>query len=154
MEEVLVLPLWKNCLEQMLQDGVDHGKTYRAEFFEEQLKEKRDSMKFGLGVSEIRRELEKRGYYLSGRGQKGDQFIILPAKSNQDVVLTYQRAAIDAMKRGVILGTQTRLDLLEAADRKRHEKILEKLAVRMALFSRSKTIVKALGEKAQKLLAN
>ena len=150
--EVLKLPLWRNCLDVMLEETVEHGRTYPAEFFEGHLKEARNTMKFGLAVSEIRRELEKKGFYLSGRGQKGDQFIILPAASNQDVMLTYQRAAIDAMKRGVILGTQTRLDLLDAEDRKRHEKILEKLAVRTALCVRSGSIVKALGDKAQKLL--
>lgn len=151
--EVLKLPLWKNCLENMIDGTVEHGKTYSAEFFEEQLKEKRETMKFGLAISEIRRELEKRGFYLSGRGQHGNQFIILPAEGNQNVMLTYQRAAIDAMKRGVILGTQTRLDLLNAHDRKQHEKILEKLAVRTALFTKSRTVMKALGEKGQKLLA-
>ena len=109
-------------------------------------------MKFGLAISEIRRELEKKGFYLSGRGQKGDQFIILPAEANQDVMLSYQRAAIDAMKRGVILGTTTRLDLLNEADRTRHEKILEKLAWRVALVAKCNKVVKALGDKATNLL--
>jgi hypothetical protein len=152
--EVLRLPLWKNCLEEMLSDDdpVAHGRTYSSEYFEKHLKETRNTMKFGLAISEIRRELEKKGFYLSGRGQKGDQFIILPAEANQDVMLSYQRAAIDAMKRGVILGTTTRLDFLNEADRTRHEKILEKLAWRVALVAKCGKVVKALGDKATNLL--
>ena len=150
--EVLRLPLWKNCLEAMLDGGIEHGKTYSAEFFEEHLKEKRDEMKFGFAIAEIRRELEKRGYYLSGRGQGGNQFIILPPENNMEVMLGYQRRAIDALKRGVILGTQTRLDLLQPTDRRRHESILEKIAIRTALMCRTKTVVRALGDKAAKLL--
>ncbi len=121
MNETVKLPLWKNCLDNMLAQGIEHGQTYQAEYFEEELHEKRDTMAFGLAVSEIRRSLEANGYYLSGRGQHGNQFIILPAESNADVMLSYNRAAIDALKRGVILGTTTRLDSLKAEDRRRHE---------------------------------
>lgn len=146
------LPLWKNCLEKMLDENIQHGQTYSAEFFEQELKEKRDSMAFGIAISEIRRELEKRGLYLSGRGQNGNQFIVLPPQNNADVMLAYQRSAIDSLKRGVILGTQTRLDLLKAEDRRRHESILEKMAHRAALVYRTKAVMKALGEKGRKLL--
>jgi hypothetical protein len=154
MNETLKLPLWKNCLEHMIANGIQHGQTFSAEYFEKELCEKRDTFRFGLAVSEIRRELEKRGFYLSGRGQGGNQFIILPPENNADVMVSYQRAAVDALKRGVILGTQTRLDLLKDSDRRRHEKILEKLAIRTALITRARGVVKALGEKAQKLLSS
>jgi hypothetical protein len=152
MNELVKLPLWKNCLEAMLAEGIEHGRTYTAEFFEEQLQEKRDTMQFSLAISAIRRELEKYGFYLSGRGQKGTQFIILPPENNADVMLSYQSSALDALKRGVILGTQTRLDTLAETDRRRHEKILERIAIRSVLMNRSRTVVKTLGEKAQKVL--
>lgn len=152
--EVLRLPLWRNCLDEMTTgaEPAEHGRTYKAEFFEKHLKEPRNTMKFGLAISSIRRELEKKGFYLSGRGLDGNEFIILPVENNQNVMATYQRAAIDAMARGVILGTNTRLDLLQAEDRKRHEKTLEKLAVRLAICTRTGAFLKAAGEKGQKLL--
>ena len=150
--EVLRLPLWKNCLDRMIQDGLEHSKVYTAEFFEGQLREKRDTMRFGLAISEIRRELEKLGYYLSGRGQHGNQFIILPPENNQDVMLAYQREAINALKRGVILGTTTRLDLLAADDRRKHESILEKMAMRSVLMQRTCAILKVIKTHAPKLL--
>jgi hypothetical protein len=151
--QVVRLPLWKNCLEVMLRDGVEHGKVYEAKFFEEELRFKRDSMQFGLGVSEIRRELEKRGFYLTGRGQGGNQFVILPPDGNVAVMANYQRAAIDAMKRGVILGTNTRLDLLSKEDRRKHEGMLEKMAIRSALLSRTQQVRKIVEKHDPKLLA-
>jgi len=152
MDKILKLPLWKNCLDEMRIEGVVYGKTYTAEYFEEQLKSPRDSMAFGLGIAEIRRELEKDGFYISGRGQKGNQFVILPPASNSNVMRGYQRQALDAMKRGVILGTNTRLDLLSDDERKKHEALLEKMAVRTVLMNRSQSIVKVVRQAAPELL--
>lgn len=149
---VIRLPLWKSCLDDMRQEGVNHGKTYTAEFFEDKLKCERNSMQFGLALSEIRRELEKDGFYISGRGQSGNQFVILPPENNQDVMAAYQRQALDALRRGVILGTNTRLDLLPSADRKKHESLLEKIAIRTALMQRSGTIAKIIKKHSPDLL--
>jgi cell division protein ZapA (FtsZ GTPase activity inhibitor) len=61
-------------------------------------------------------------------------------------MFNYQSKAIDALKRGVILGTNTRLDLLDEQDRRRHESMLEKIAMRSALVTRriTKTSTKLL----------
>lgn len=150
--EIVRLPMWKNALEEMQRRGLHHGQTWDAEFFEEQLRCTRDDMRFGLAVSEIRRELEKDGFYLSGRGQKGNQFVILPPESNADVMLGYQRAALDALRRGVILGTNTRLDSLSDSDRRRHEGVLQRIATRAVLMQRSVSAAKVLKEHDPKLL--
>lgn len=150
--EVLRLPLWKNALEAMREDGIAYGKTYEADWLEKMLKCSREEMKFGLAISEIRRELEKDGYYLSGRGQKGNQFVVLPPESNADVMAGYQRAAVDALKRGVILGTNTRLDSLTDSDRKRHESLLERMATKAVLMQRSGAVAKIIHDTAPKLL--
>jgi hypothetical protein len=91
-------------------------------------------MQFGLGMSAIRRELEKDGYYITGRGQKGNQFVIVPPESNADVMGGYARQALDSLSRGFILGTSTRLDTLSKRDRDRHESLLAKMATRLALL--------------------
>lgn len=151
--EVLRLPLWKNALEEMRNEGVNYGKVYEADFFEKHLKASRDDMKFGLAVSEIRRELEKDGFYLSGRGQKGAQYVVLMPEGNSDVMAAYQRAALDALKRGVILGTNTRLDSLSDSDRRKHENLLQRMATKCVLMQRSVKIAEALEKSAPKLLA-
>jgi hypothetical protein len=150
--EVIRLPLWKTCLDDMLNQGVNYGQVYESAWFEDKLKCPRDSMHFGLAISEIRRALEGKGYYLSGRGQKGNQFVILPPESNQDVMSSYQRAATDSLKRGVILGTNTRLDLLGEADRRKHESMLEKMAFKMVLLNRSQSVKKIITKHGPKLL--
>lgn len=134
--EVVRLPLWKNCYEEMLRDGVDYGNTYPAEYFEERLKAKRDSMTFGLDISKIRAALLSHGFFLSGRGQKGEQFVVVDAAANTAVMENFQHQAIKALRSGVILGTNTRVDVLTAEERRRHESMLEKLAIRSALISR------------------
>lgn len=143
--DVVRLPLWRNCYEEMLREGVDYGKTYEAEFFEERLKEKRDTMAFGLSISQIRTALLSHGLYLSGRGQKGHQFVIVDAAANTRVMENFQHQAKIALQKGVILGTNTRLDVLTEEERRKHEATLERLAVRTALLSRQvPTIKKAL----------
>jgi hypothetical protein len=132
--EVVRLPLWKNALDKMRETGIGYGVVFDAKFFEEELRSKRDEMNFGLGMSAIRRELEKDGYYITGRGQKGNQFVIVPPESNANVMGSYARQALDALSRGFILGTNTRLDTLEKRDRDRHESLLAKMATRLALM--------------------
>lgn len=143
--EVLRLPLWKNCYEEMLREGVDYGRTYSAEYFEEKLKLKRESMAYGLDLSKIRSALLSHGFFLSGRGQKGEQFVILDASANTAVMENFQAQAVKALRSGVILGTNTRIDILTAEERRKHEATLERLAIRSALISRkTPTLKKAL----------
>lgn len=150
--EIRRLPLWKNVVDQMREEGIEFGKTYSADFFEKGLSRKRDEMQFGLAISEIRRELEHDGFYLDGRGGKGDQFVIRPAQDNVAVMQGYNRRALDALKRGVILGTNTPLQLLDAANRKRHESLLERMAVRSVLMQRTASVVTLLQKHQPKLL--
>jgi hypothetical protein len=134
--DVVKLPEWKTCLSDMQEDGIDHGKAWPTSYFEERLRCKRDTMRFGLDMSRIRTKLLEDGYYLSGRGAKGERFEIVPAAANSQVMENLQADAARALAKGVILGTNTRIDLLTDAERRKHESMLEKLAVRAALFSR------------------
>jgi hypothetical protein len=151
-DEAVKLPLWRECAKSMLEKGIEHGKVYPSSFFEEWLRCAPDSMHFSLGIAEIRRALEPHGFYLSGRGQKGEQYVILQPEAHGDVMMGYARKASDALRRGCILGTGTRLDLLKGEDRRRHESICEKMAVKFALVSRSSQVMKALPEQARKRL--
>lgn len=146
--EVVRLPLWKNVLDQMRAGGIAHGQTFETKWFEEKLRLDRDTMAFGLSISEIRRALEFDGFYLCGRGTKGESFVILPPAANQRVMESYAHEALDAMKRGVILGTNTRLDMLTALERQRHEKYLEKMAFRLQCVKHSESIRKMAGKDA------
>jgi hypothetical protein len=145
-QNVSIHPIWKQCLQNMKKDGIEYGKQYTAEYFEKELRANRKDMKFGLMIAEIRRQLEHDGYYLSGKGGHGNMWVIVMQQQNVNVMYNYQSKAIDALKRGVILGTNTRLDLLDEQDRRRHESMLEKIAMRSALVTRriTKTSTKLL----------
>ena len=144
--EVIRLPLWRSCLDEIRENGVEYGQTFTADYFEKWLRCKRDTMTFGLGVSEIRRELEEDGFYLSGRGQKGNQFVIVPPSSNINVMRAREREAITALKRGVILGTNTQMDLLSPSERRRHEQACERMGTKAALLHRHRAVSKTLVE--------
>ena len=151
-KEIQRLPLWKNVVEEMRSMGLQYGQTFPSEFFEERLKVTRDQMRFGLDISEIRRELEHDGFRLSGVGQKGNQQVIVPLKCNSKVMESYQRRAFDAMKRGVILGTNSPIHLLPDEDRRKHEALLERMATRLVLMQRSKQTANILAKHSPRLL--
>ena len=110
------------------------------EYFEQALKTKRDDMRFGLAVSEIRRVLETKGFYLSGRGLKGDSFIILEPWNHVSVMKSYASSALDNIRRGVVLGYNTRTDMLTAEQKRKHDSVVEKMATRLSLLLRATTI--------------
>jgi hypothetical protein len=139
--ETIKLPEWKSCYEDMLKDGIEYGKTYPTEFFEKKLRANRLTMEFGIAVSRVRTLLLAHGFYLSGRGGKGKQFVILAASANCQVMENFQVAAAHALHKGATLGRNTRLELLSSDERRKHESTLEKCATRLALFTRRTTTI-------------
>lgn len=152
MDELTKLPLWRNCLERMRADGVSFGKAYPADFFEAELKSTRDTLAFGIGISEIRRALEWDGFYLSGRGQKGSQYVILNAAANASVMQSYGSSAVDLLKRAVILGSNTSLETLTEGERRKHDAVLERTSIKAALLARASQIAKVLRQHKPELL--
>jgi len=134
-EGVTKLPLWQNAVDEMIETGIDYGKVYPAEFFEKHLKCDRNTMSFGLGVSHIRRSLEDLGYYLTGRGQKGDQFVIVENTSNQGVGNCYMRRARDCFDRAFTLLVNTKQEGMTVEEKRRHDATAEKVAIRRALLN-------------------
>ena len=130
------LPLWQTTLAAMRKEGVRYGSTYSMESFELRLGANRDSAEFGFALAAIRRELEHDGFYLSARGQAGNGYVILPPEENADIMLGYQKTAIDCLTRGVILGTNTKLVTLTESERRRHEALLARMAQKAALMNR------------------
>jgi hypothetical protein len=78
--------------------------------------------------------------------------VILPPAANVEIMKGYSRAAIDALKRGVVLGTNTRLDALSEGERWKHEAMLERLVLRAALVQRSEPIGEFIKKHDPKLL--
>lgn len=106
-------------------------------------------MKFGISVSHIRHGLLEKGFYLKG---SGDQFIIPLPKENSDYILKFGRIAMHALERGVILGTNTPMDTLTPSERRRHESICERIAIKSVLMRRSASIHKFVSKTQPKLV--
>jgi hypothetical protein len=136
MSNATILPEWKHALSEMEKLGIKYGSTFSLEWFEKTLKQTRDTVEFAMSIHQIRVHLRTRGMNLTSIGQNGQGWFIAPPQTNAHEMLRMQRKAIRAMQQGVILGTNTPLEILEAADRKRHEGVLERLAIRSALISR------------------
>lgn len=130
------LPLWKNCYERMLREGVDYGTTYPASFFESELECSRDSMKFSLDLSSIRKALEHHGMFISGRGSRSETFVIVTADQNADQLKSYGRQVIELSRRAIVLGSNTRRDALTEEGARRHDAEMEKAAKRAVLLGR------------------
>lgn len=138
------LPLWRNCLEKMIQEGLYYGKPYSKEWFEEELKCPFNGMEFSFAITQIRQELEEKGFYLSGRGQKGTGFVIVPAAANADVMKSYQKAAAQALQRALVLGSNTDTTQLTDMEKRKHEAVLERVAIKTALLQRASEFGKLL----------
>jgi len=138
--ELVKLPLWKSCYEAMIEGGVDYGKVYETKWFEEFLKAPADTMSFGLDVSRINRALQFHGFHMTSRGQKGALYVIVQAEANRCVMENYQHQAMDAFKRALVLGTNTRTDMMKEEDRRRHEGTLERIANKLAMLQRRQPV--------------
>jgi len=152
MTEVLRLPLWKNVLDQLCFSGIDYGMEIKSAWLEDQLKCERESMEFQISVSKIRQELEKKGFYLNGRDCEGDFEIIRP-EDNVNVMQRYQSQALNLIRRSSVLGSATRMDLLDDAQRQKHETVLRTAQTRMVLMARTKSFVKLAEKHDPKLMA-
>lgn len=147
------LPLWKNAVDDLVSSAVTYGDTVSVEWFEAALSEKRDTLPFELGVSRVRRALEQRGLYLSGEGRKSSGvFTVLPANRNADVVESYGRQMVDVCRRAVALGSATDRKQLTGEEIRVIDAKVQRMATRLALIQRQKSIEKAVAKHAPKLL--
>lgn len=152
--EVVRLPLWKECLKDMLSNGVTDGAAYPAEYFERWLKVTRDSIRFSTDISKIRQALERYGFYLQGRGQKGRQFVILARTANVKQCKLHARHATRAQKRAVTLGSNTCVDDMKPDDRRRHEAYTERASNKLVLMMRADAAYAALPAALKRLKAS
>ncbi len=132
-EKTKRLPLWRNVLDEL--DGTaEYGQVIKADWFEERLNCKRDTLEYAFAIMQIRQGLEYLGMYLDGRGRGGDEFVILQPAENAAVMHRLQRSAARRMCRAVTLGMRTKTELLSDSELREHEKELSKAAYRLALL--------------------
>lgn len=149
---VVKLPLWRSCLEDMRQEGLNYGKTFTVEWIEGKLRSKKDSVQFGIAVSRIRQELEKDGYYLNGSGAtKNGLYCLQQEAANLATMKRHNRRSRRYVMRQIRLGhgtlENTLASLLTDGERKRIEQGTHRAELQLLFMRRTESVNKALGEK-------
>lgn len=120
----------------MRKQGIAYGAVFGTSFLEAQIGLSKTHFGFGLAVTKIRKTLEAEGFFLSGRGQNGHQFVILAASSNADVIQSKCTDAFESLRRAVVLGKATDLSELTRDERRRHTEQLKRAETKLSLISR------------------
>lgn len=139
-QQAVKLPLWRSTLEKMRTIGLNYGMVFPTKFFEDNLKAVKGESRLNFGIMRINKKLIHEGFYLSSKGQKGNQYVIIPANSIHCVMDNWAHSAAQALKRGVILGTNTKTDTLSPEDKRRHDASLQSICMKRLLMGKSKQI--------------
>jgi hypothetical protein len=153
--ETITLPLWKNCLAAMRDDGIDYGKTWQSEYFEQAFRTPRDTQAFVFEMMSLRNTLEKDdGYYLK-QLNNGAEYMIQTAVGHEDEASRFDRKVRTYAVRSVNLRSATLMNPkaeLSEPERAKMEKGLEIASTRLVLMARQKNITRILTQHAPKLL--
>lgn len=145
-------PIWRKVAAELLANEINYGSFFPTSQMEKALGMKRDDVRFAFAIYNIRGVLMQHGFYLTSRGQKGEQLIVVPASQHAEIMLNMSAQASRALQRGIILGTKTSTNTLSAEEKRRHESVLEKLAHKSALMKNSDKVWKAVEGKVPELL--
>jgi hypothetical protein len=128
------LPLWKDLLDRMLQEGADYGSIYPVEYFEEALREKRDTPAFGFAMAAFMSSLRahERPMILTQRGQQGAAYIILTAAGAIGWVEQSMRSVLRNTKEQLWIAANTPRHLLTEQESKRLDSLEAKAAARLS----------------------
>ncbi len=148
-------PLWQTTLKAIRDAGLHFGARFEISWLENQLNCQRDSIAFGVGISQINDDVIPEGYYLSSRNQAGQCYTVITPENAECVADAYGRGAFRALRRqaqlcGGLLKNPTAN--LAADQRRRLESKQEKAAFRLVMLRRSESIRRIITEHSPKLL--
>lgn len=131
---------WVKLAPFLIESGLSYGSVLTKVELERVLEVSRDTSQFDFILCRLRRLLLESGFYLTSRGQKGEQYIILKASDNANIIQSISDRAIDTLNRGIHLGRQTRREKLSLEERRRHDGELEKMAHKLILLKNSEKV--------------
>jgi hypothetical protein len=136
----------------MIREGIDYGKVYDAQRFEDELSCKRDTREFGLAIHKIRMELEKLGYYLQGKVESAGLLIVVKANQNVQIAKSAEHRIFKTRRRSINLLRATAVQVLTDKEKTTHTKALERIELRLMIEIRAGKVAKFIREKAPALL--
>jgi hypothetical protein len=129
MPEIRRLPLWRNLLEKITEEGLNYGNSYDAGRFEKELSCSRNSRSFGIAVHKIRVELENKGYYLQGHAIKDGSLVIVAPEKNSHIAKLTESKIRRHRGRSVRLLTATDVSLLKPKELAAHVKVQNRVQI-------------------------
>lgn len=156
-ENILRLPLWKACLDEMRETGFTYGASWGAEFFETRLRCANDTDEFCFAMINIRCAIEyDDGYSIkSKRAENGLVFFIPSAPGHEEVASAFDQKMRRYLVRAINLRSATLINPqaeLTEGERAKMTKNLERDGIRLVLIAREKSVMKCLEKHQPKLL--
>jgi hypothetical protein len=102
------------------------------------------TQEFSFFVSTVRRELAQYGMWLSGEGQEGKGFFIVRPSENAVVASRFQNKATRAIELMEQLLTNTPLEGMTDAEKRRHDKELRDLRFTNRIMRRKREVVEVI----------
>lgn len=147
------VPSWQTCVTDMLARGLAHKQTWPMTFFASTLSMAPTDPLIHTRITKVRQALEKHGFYLSARGQKGQGFILIDQSKLLRKGQAHGRCAKKYATRAYTLLSTMATDKLDVTEAQRHAALTEKAAIRMALVRRPLQISSLLSVYRPKLLS-
>ena len=148
-------PTWKHALDVLREKGLAYGQTITCKELASLMRCTPESPQFAFGMISLRHAIEHEdGYYMRSI-DSGAAFRIVAAEEHENVAETFDSKVRRFAVRSINIRSATLMNPnanLTDATRARMESQLEKASIRLALISRAGSVVKGLGDKAQKLL--
>lgn len=94
---------WERLLREMREGGLTYGTQYPVEMLENRLMCQRESLKFGMAMGSINRELGKEGFYLSARDQAGRFYQVATPERCEAVADSKVRASFRELVQAIAL---------------------------------------------------
>lgn len=155
MNETTTLPLWKNALAEMRENGLTYGNTWEASFFEKHFRQQRTAKEFAFEMMALRSEIEREdGYYLKS-SEDGALWHVVKAAECEAVASNFDRKMRRYAVRSINLRSATLLNPaaeLTPAERQQMEASLERASIRLVLIARSQSVADVVSKHAPKLL--
>jgi len=149
------LPLTARCAEEIVRQGWKEGHSIHVTWFAKQLGETPGSLEFETAISEVRQLLEPHGLNLVGRGRLAtQQFKIGLQAHNARETRNKTRRGQRLIERGLTLAVNTDRALLNDAERKQLDHVIEKTALKLLLLRRSGAVRRVLKKHNPELLEN
>lgn len=154
--EVLRLPLWRNCLDEMIREGATFGSAWPVRFFEDHFKEKLGSNKFSFAMIALRGAmLEETAYFL--RSSESGKLWDIPGEDWHIITrgpkwASQARRCLAKQIHVVSTTLANPAAKLTEETRKKAEHQLHTASLRLLFFNRPNAVADALKKHAPKVL--